>query len=83
MDGREQGLIPGCALPAGTAWGRAGGQEVPWQGQEQGRYLLVGKAVQHGHQEALQGEPGVSPPLPSLSWGWDGLRLPQATSGCF
>lgn len=69
MEGREQGLVPGCALPEGTAWGWEAGQKVPWQGQ--GRYLLVGKAVQHSHQEALRGEPGVSPPaVPVLGLGW-------------
>lgn len=72
-------LCPPCRHSVG--WGRRAGGAVAGTGT--GRYLLVGKAVQHGHQEALQGEPGVSPPLPSLSWGWDGLRLPQATSGCF
>lgn len=73
MEGREQGLSPGCARPAGPGWAGEAGQELPWQGQGQGqgRYLLVGKAVEHGHQEALQGEPGVSPPrCPSMGLGW-------------
>lgn len=83
MEGREQGLSPGCALPAGTGWGGEAGQELPWQGQGQGRYLLVGKAVQHGHQEALQGEPGVSPPrCPSLGLGW-ARAPPRSLLGAF
>lgn len=57
-------LCPPCRHRVG--WGSRAGGAMAGTRTGQGRYLLVGKAVQHSHQEALQGEPAVSPP-PSLS----------------
>lgn len=79
--GDQKGLFPGRAFPAdraGEGWdGKAtsrGRAEPQCRAEEAavGTYLLIGEAVQHGHQEALDGEQGSEtpppPPLPGLGW---------------
>lgn len=70
---RLRGFAGFCgAAASATALNWCQGQG--WGGQ--GTYLLVGKAIQHSHQEALRREHG---PKPHIS-AWDWLCL---TSGCF
>lgn len=68
--------VPSPQTERGGGWQshrpRQGRAPAPGGEAAAGMYLLVGEAVEHGHQEPLEGErasePPAPPPLPGLGW---------------
>lgn len=62
---------------------RAEQRQAPAAGRRSsaGTYLLVGEAVEHGHQEALEGQQRSQPPQHPFSRGWNELSDPWPLLG--